>query len=92
MKKITLLLVMAVCLSLITSSETAFAKFPEKTDYLYDLYCSGGLADIAARKLIDVAANHTDATFVALNNVGAGGLVVLKAILTGRRMDIRFCS
>lgn len=83
MKKITLLLVMAVCLSLITSSETAFAKFPEKPITFMIYTAPGGLADIAARKLIDVAANHTDATFVALNNVGAGGLVALKAILDG---------
>jgi hypothetical protein len=54
-----------------------------KNRLLYDLYCSRRTGRIAARKLIDVAANHTDATFVALNNVGAGGLVALKAILDG---------
>ncbi|GAK56500.1 uncharacterized protein UPF0065 [Candidatus Vecturithrix granuli] len=84
MKKITLLLVMAICLSLITNIEPAFAKFPEKPITFMIYTAPGGLADITARKLIDVAANHTDATFVALNNPGAGGLVAMKAILQAK--------
>ena len=84
MKKITLFLVIAVCLSLIPGIEPAAAKFPEKPITFMIYTAPGGLADITARKLIDVAANHTDATFVALNNPGAGGLVAMKAILQGK--------
>ena len=44
----------------------------------------GGLADVTARKIIAIAAKYTDATFVALNKPGAGGLVAMKAISQGK--------
>ena len=84
MKKIALLLVLTVCVSCFTIVENVQAEFPKKPVTFMIYTKPGGLADVTARKIIAIAAKYTDATFVALNKPGAGGLVAMKAILQGK--------
>jgi putative tricarboxylic transport membrane protein len=84
MKKVALLVVFAVCISCFTVVDNVRAAFPEKPITFMIYTNPGGLADITARKIIAIAAKYTDATFVALNKAGAGGLVAMKAIAQGK--------
>ncbi len=84
MKKIALLLVLAVFVSCFVVVDNAQAEFPKKPITFMIYTKPGGLADVTARKIIAVAAKYTDTTFVALNKPGAGGIVAMKAILQGK--------
>jgi tripartite-type tricarboxylate transporter receptor subunit TctC len=84
MKNVALLLAITVLVSCFSLVHTAQAAFPEKPITFMIYTGPGGLADITARKLIAVASKYTDATFVALNKTGAGGLVAMKAIAQGK--------
>lgn len=84
MKKIAFLLVLTVCISCFAVVDTAQAEFPKKPITFMIYTKPGGLADVTARTLIAIATKYTDATFVALNKPGAGGLVAMKAMLQGK--------
>ena len=55
--------------------------FPQKPITLIVYTGPGGLADVTARKFVDVASKHTDATFVVENRPGAGGLIAIQELL-----------
>lgn len=84
MKKVAVLLAIAVFVSSSALVHTVQAAFPEKPITFMIYTAPGGLADITARKIIAIASKYTDATFVALNKAGAGGLVAMKAIAQGK--------
>ncbi len=84
MKKIAIVVVLAVFLSCFAIIDTVKAEFPKKPITFMIYTKPGGLADVTARKIIAIAAKYTDATFVALNKPGAGGIVAMKAILQGK--------
>lgn len=58
----------------------AAASFPTKPVKVVVYLAPGGAGDILARKFTDVAARHTDATFVVENKPGAGGIVALEYV------------
>ncbi len=84
MKKIALVLIFAVVVSCFVVVDKAQAEFPKKPITFMIYTKPGGLADVTARKIIAIAAKYTDATFVALNKPGAGGIVAMKALLQGK--------
>ena len=83
MKKIALFAVFVVLLSCVSIVNNVQAEFPKKPITFMIYTKPGGLADVTARKLIAIAAKYTEATFVALNKPGAGGIVAMKAIQQG---------
>jgi tripartite-type tricarboxylate transporter receptor subunit TctC len=84
MKKIAVVVVFALFVSCFAIFDRAQAEFPTKPITFMIYTRPGGLADVTARKIIAIATKYTDATFVALNKPGAGGLVAMKAILQGK--------
>lgn len=57
------------------------AAFPTKPVRLVVYTAPGGLIDITARKMVEIAAKYTDATFVVENKAGAGGMVGWEYVL-----------
>jgi tripartite-type tricarboxylate transporter receptor subunit TctC len=55
--------------------------FPQKPITLIVYTGPGGLADVTARKFVDVASKHSDATFIVENRPGAGGLIAIQELL-----------
>ena len=84
MKKVALILVCTLFVINFAVIDTAKAEFPKKPITFMIYTKPGGLADVTARKIIAIAAKYTDATFVALNKPGAGGIVAMKTILQGK--------
>ncbi|PIE35584.1 hypothetical protein CSA56_03640 [candidate division KSB3 bacterium] len=84
MKKIAIAVVLTVLVSCIAIVDPVRAEFPKKPITFMIYTKPGGLADVTARKIIAIAAKYTDATFVALNKPGAGGIVAMKAIQQGK--------
>ena len=55
--------------------------FPSKPIHLVVYTAPGGLIDITSRKMVEIAAKYTDATFVVENKAGAGGMVGWESVL-----------
>ena len=84
MKKTALVVILTILVSCVTIADPVKAEFPKKPITFMIYTKPGGLADVTARKIIAIAAKYTDATFVALNKPGAGGIVAMKAIQQGK--------
>lgn len=83
MKKIFCLIVLIIELVLLSFSP-AQAKFPERPINIVVYLKPGGAGDIFARRFDKIAAKYTDAKFVVMNKPGAGGLVALTYIVSGK--------
>ena len=78
MKKLSLILVLVLCLT----SVSALAEWkPEQPITIMNYVKAGGGMDIATRKFAELAAKYTDATIIVDNKTGAGGLVCADYIL-----------
>ena len=79
------LLLCGLAVVLLSSASCGPAKregaFPQKPITLIVYTSPGGLADVTARKFVDVASGYTDATFVVENRPGAGGLIAVQELL-----------
>jgi putative tricarboxylic transport membrane protein len=85
--------VLLVALSIVASSFTAaMAEFPTKPIKLIVYTKPGGAIDVFARKFSGIAAKFTDATFVVVNKSGAGGIVAIKYILSGKGDGYQFAA
>jgi putative tricarboxylic transport membrane protein len=85
--------VLLVALSIVAGSFTAaMAKFPTKPIKLIVYTKPGGAIDVFARKFSGIAAKFTDATFVVVNKSGAGGIVAIKYILSGKGDGYQFAA
>jgi tripartite-type tricarboxylate transporter receptor subunit TctC len=60
----------------------AKADFPSKPIHVMVYTAPGGLIDITARKMVQIAAKYTNATMVVENKPGAGGLVAWEYVLS----------
>lgn len=74
--------ILAVMMLASTFMVGAQAKFPSKPIHLVVYTAPGGLIDITARKMVQIAAKYTDATFVVENKAGAGGLIAWEYVLS----------
>lgn len=74
--------ILAVMMLLSTIMVGAQAKFPSKPIHLVVYTAPGGLIDITARKMVQIAAKYTNATFVVENKAGAGGLIAWEYIVS----------
>lgn len=81
MKKF-IIAVLAVMMLLSTFMVGAQTKFPSKPIHLVVYTAPGGLIDITSRKMVQIAAKYTNATFVVENKAGAGGLIAWEYILS----------
>lgn len=85
MKKSTSLLTLVLTVMLLAVwAGSALAQFPQRPIRLVVHTSPGGAIDVFARKFLEVAAKHTDATFVVVNQPGAGGLVQMRELLSAR--------
>ena len=79
---------LAILCSLVTliavSASVAYAKFPERPINLIVYTKPGGAIDVFSRKFAAIASKYTDAEFVVLNKDGAGGMVAIKHIISGK--------
>lgn len=80
MKKLSLILVLVLLVSLFATSALAEWK-PEQPITIMNYVKAGGGMDIATRKFAELAAKYTDATIIVDNKTGAGGLVCADYIL-----------
>lgn len=62
----------------------ALAKFPERPINIVVYLKPGGAGDVFARRFEKIAAKYTDAKFVVQNKTGAGGMVALSYIVSGK--------
>lgn len=83
MKKILCLAILIVEL-MVLSAAPALAKFPERPINIVVYLKPGGAGDVFARRFEKIAAKYTDANFVVMNKPGAGGLVALTYIVSGK--------
>ncbi len=83
MKK-TLCIIVLVAELIILATGTVQAKFPERPINIVVYLKPGGAGDIFARRFEKIAAKYTDANFVVVNKPGAGGLVALTHIASGK--------
>ena len=83
MKKI-LCLVVLIAELMILSVAPALAKFPERPVNIVVYLKPGGAGDVFARRFEKIAAKYTDAKFVVQNKPGAGGMVALNHIVSGK--------
>ncbi|MBM4315126.1 MAG: tripartite tricarboxylate transporter substrate binding protein, partial [Deltaproteobacteria bacterium] len=68
----------------ILSVAPALAKFPERPINIVVYLKPGGAGDVFARRFEKIAAKYTDAKFVVQNKTGAGGMVALTYIVSGK--------
>ena len=83
MKKLFCLVVLIAEL-MVLSVAPALAKFPERPINIVVYLKPGGAGDVFARRFEKIAAKYTDANFVVMNKPGAGGLVALTYIASGK--------
>lgn len=80
MKRIVLLALVA--LVALQGFEVGAQTFPSKPIKVLVYTAPGGLIDITARKMVEIAHKYTDATLVVENKSGAGGLVGWEYVLS----------
>ena len=83
MKKLLCLAVIVAEL-MVLSVAPALAKFPERPINIVVYLKPGGAGDVFARRFEKIAAKYTDAKFVVMNKPGAGGMVALTHIVSGK--------
>jgi tripartite-type tricarboxylate transporter receptor subunit TctC len=83
MKKLFCLVVLVAEL-IVLSVAPALAKFPERPINFVVYLKPGGAGDVFARRFEKIAAQYTDAKFVIQNKPGAGGMVALSYIASGK--------
>lgn len=83
MKKLLCLAVIVAEL-MVLSVAPVLAKFPERPINIVVYLKPGGAGDIFARRFEKIAAKYTDAKFVVMNKPGAGGMVALTHIVSGK--------
>ena len=91
MKKGCIALLVALTF-VVGSFSQAMAEFPTKPIKLIVYTKPGGAIDVFARKFTTIAAKYTDATFVVVNKSGAGGIVAIKHILSGKSDGYQFAA
>ncbi|MHB9097305.1 MAG: Bug family tripartite tricarboxylate transporter substrate binding protein [Syntrophales bacterium] len=75
----------AIVIELVFLSVTpAQAKFPERPINIVVYLKPGGAGDVFARRFEKIAAKYTNAQFVVQNKPGAGGMVALSYIVSGK--------
>ncbi len=83
MKKVFCLAVIVAEL-MVLSVAPVLAKFPERPINIVVYLKPGGAGDVFARRFEKIAAKYTDAKFVVMNKPGAGGMVALTHIVSGK--------
>lgn len=83
MKKLLCLAILIAEL-VVLSAAPALAKFPERPINIVVYLKPGGAGDVFARRFEKIAAKYTDAKFVVQNKTGAGGMVALSYIVSGK--------
>jgi len=83
MKKLLCLAVIVAEL-MVLSVAPVLAKFPERPINIVVYLKPGGAGDVFARRFEKIAAKYTDAKFVVMNKPGAGGMVALTHIVSGK--------
>jgi len=69
---------------MVLSVAPVLAKFPERPINIVVYLKPGGAGDVFARRFEKIAAKYTDAKFVVMNKPGAGGMVALTHIVSGK--------
>ncbi len=82
MKRIIFALVLVISIVAVASVSAQPKPFPAKPIRLIVYTAPGGLIDITARKMVQIAAKYTNATIVVENKAGAGGLVAWEYVLS----------
>jgi len=57
-------------------------EFPNKPIHVIVYTAPGGLIDLTARKMVQIAAKYTNATMVVENKAGAGGMIAWEYVLS----------
>ncbi len=81
MKRLSLILLSAVCLSLLAGPAPAQDKYPSRPIKVLVPYAPGGATDITARIVGDEIQKITGQGFVVLNKPGAFGLLALEELV-----------
>ena len=84
MKKILFNLIVIVIGLILVSFSPAQAKFPVHPINVIVYLKPGGAGDVFVRRFEKIAAKYTDAKFVVFNKTGAGGLVAMQYIVSGK--------
>jgi len=83
MKRIVIACMILISFSAVfTVGAQSKGTFPSKPIHLIVYTAPGGLIDITARKMVQIAAKYTNATMVVENKAGAGGLVAWEYVLS----------
>lgn len=83
MKRLFCLVVIVIELAILSVTPVQ-AKFPERPINIVVYLKPGGAGDVFARRFEKIAAKYTNAQFVVQNKPGAGGMVALSYIVSGK--------